>query len=278
MYFFIAFGASISGWKYCRPVISVDGTHLKTKYGGSLLIASVMDGNNHIFPIGYAIVDSENDLSWEWFFLKLKEAIGVRESMVVISDRHKSIAKAVSSVFPEAKIAACMQHLLSNLKVNFHHGAIEPFFIRCAKAYTVSEYEKYLSLLNKIDPRIKKYLEDADPKKWSRSLFPGRRYDLMTTNISESMNSRLKEARGWPVSELIIELRNILQKWFYERTDFGNSMTTSLTPRAFEILLTNEDNARCMSVSLLLAYLCSTFAFVRSVTNIYSKYYLLLRK
>ena len=57
----------------------------------------------------------------------------MRESMVVISDRHKSIAKAVSSVFPEAKIAACMQHLSSNLKVNFYHGAIEPFFIRCAK-------------------------------------------------------------------------------------------------------------------------------------------------
>ena len=70
---------------------------------------------------------SKNDLSWEWFFLKLKEAKGVRESMVVISDRHKPIAKTISSVFPEAKIAACMQHLSSNLKVNFHHGAIEPF-------------------------------------------------------------------------------------------------------------------------------------------------------
>ena len=100
MYFFIAFGASISGWNYHRPVISVDRTHLKTKFGGSLLIASVMDGDAHIFPIGYDILDSENDSSWEWFFLKLKEAIGVCESMVVISDTHISIAKAISRVFP----------------------------------------------------------------------------------------------------------------------------------------------------------------------------------
>ncbi|TYJ97736.1 spore wall protein 2-like [Cucumis melo var. makuwa] len=33
---FIAFGASIEGWKYCRPIIYVDGTFLKCKFGGVL--------------------------------------------------------------------------------------------------------------------------------------------------------------------------------------------------------------------------------------------------
>ena len=60
---FMAFGASIEGWKYCRPIIFVDGTFLKCKFGGILLTASSQDGNNQIFPLAFAIVDSKNYLS-----------------------------------------------------------------------------------------------------------------------------------------------------------------------------------------------------------------------
>ena len=76
-------GASIQGWQHCRPVISVDGTFLKNKYLGTLLLAAALDGDNHIFPLAIAIVDSENDNSWEWFFMRLKDAIGEREDLVI---------------------------------------------------------------------------------------------------------------------------------------------------------------------------------------------------
>uniref|UniRef100_A0A9I9EA53 Uncharacterized protein n=1 Tax=Cucumis melo TaxID=3656 RepID=A0A9I9EA53_CUCME len=33
LYFFMALSASISGWQHCCPVISIDGTSLKNKYG-----------------------------------------------------------------------------------------------------------------------------------------------------------------------------------------------------------------------------------------------------
>ncbi|XP_062104416.1 uncharacterized protein LOC133815615 [Humulus lupulus] len=77
-YMFIAFGASLDGWKQCRPVIVVDGTFLKTKCGGTLYAACVKDGNNQIFPLAFGIGDSENDNAWIWFFTRLKEAIGER--------------------------------------------------------------------------------------------------------------------------------------------------------------------------------------------------------
>ena len=32
-------------------------------FGGTMLIAVALDGNNHIFPLAFAIVDSENDKS-----------------------------------------------------------------------------------------------------------------------------------------------------------------------------------------------------------------------
>ncbi|XP_062103454.1 uncharacterized protein LOC133814523 [Humulus lupulus] len=57
-YMFIAFGASLDGWKHCRPVIVVDGTFLKMKCGCTLYAACVKDGNNQIFPLAFGIGDS----------------------------------------------------------------------------------------------------------------------------------------------------------------------------------------------------------------------------
>ncbi|XP_068666529.1 uncharacterized protein [Aristolochia californica] len=57
---FWAFGPSNAGFQYCRPLISVDGTHLYGKYPHCLLIATPLDGNNGLFPLAFAIVESEN--------------------------------------------------------------------------------------------------------------------------------------------------------------------------------------------------------------------------
>ena len=49
---FISFGATISGLvKGCRGLIGVNGAHLKCQYGGTLLSAIALDGNNQLFPI-----------------------------------------------------------------------------------------------------------------------------------------------------------------------------------------------------------------------------------
>ncbi|KAL0382944.1 UNVERIFIED_CONTAM: hypothetical protein Scaly_0581700 [Sesamum calycinum] len=44
-YVFWAFKPCIDGFQFCRKIISVDGTHLYTKYKYKLLIAAAMDGN-----------------------------------------------------------------------------------------------------------------------------------------------------------------------------------------------------------------------------------------
>ncbi|KAK4385853.1 hypothetical protein Sango_2709300 [Sesamum angolense] len=44
-YVFWAFKPCIDGFQFCRNIISVDGTHLYTKYKYKLLIAAAMDGN-----------------------------------------------------------------------------------------------------------------------------------------------------------------------------------------------------------------------------------------
>ena len=67
----MALGACINGYPVMRKVILVDGTFLKSKYKGVMMIATLQDGNHHCYPVAFGIVDSKNDASWNWFMRKL---------------------------------------------------------------------------------------------------------------------------------------------------------------------------------------------------------------
>ena len=89
-------------------MISVDGPFLKEKFAGTLLLAAAMDGDNHILPLAFGLVDTESDATWHWFFENIKNAFGDRENLVVISDRKTSIPKGALEVFPYANYGVCI--------------------------------------------------------------------------------------------------------------------------------------------------------------------------
>lgn len=55
---YICFQACKLGFAHCRPVIGVDGCHIKGHHTGQLLSAIGIDANNSMFPIAYAVVES----------------------------------------------------------------------------------------------------------------------------------------------------------------------------------------------------------------------------
>ncbi|XP_062112465.1 uncharacterized protein LOC133823619 [Humulus lupulus] len=210
-YMYLAFANSIKGWKHCRPVIVIDGTYLKTSFGGTLFTASTMDANNNIFPLAFGIGDSENDSSWLWFFTKLKETYREREGMAIISDRHKSIENAIDDVYPKAFHGACIFHLLNNIKVNFgvHGEDLNLNFVKAAKAYR------------------------------SRCHSPTRRYTMMTSNIAESINAALKAARTLPITTMMEGLRSLVQKWVWKNGNEANGTFTQVTTYTETVLREN---------------------------------------
>ncbi|XP_020961125.1 uncharacterized protein LOC107646635 [Arachis ipaensis] len=68
---FWTFLPCIEAFRHCKPLVSIDDTHLYGKYGGTLLLAIVQDGNSNILPIAFALVERENAESWSFFLSNL---------------------------------------------------------------------------------------------------------------------------------------------------------------------------------------------------------------
>ncbi|XP_010481242.1 PREDICTED: uncharacterized protein LOC104760091 [Camelina sativa] len=160
-YLFISFGQSRRGfYKAMRKVIVVDGTFLKNKYKGVLLVAKPVDADE--------------------------------EGLSFVSDRHTSIAKSIGNIYPLAKHGICIHHLISNI-ITYNKGrGVAGMVAKASKAYRVVEFEKDFARINKISPAIGSYLEEADVRKWARCHFPGYRYDINTNNAAESINAALR--------------------------------------------------------------------------------------
>ncbi|XP_058181210.1 uncharacterized protein LOC131299644 [Rhododendron vialii] len=101
---------------FCRmPVIGLDRAFLKGLYGGQILSAIGVDGNNNMFPIAIAVVEAETKDSWTWFLKILLEDIGTVEERrwTFISARQKDFIETSKELMPNAEHRFCLRHLYS---------------------------------------------------------------------------------------------------------------------------------------------------------------------
>ncbi|GMN67128.1 hypothetical protein TIFTF001_036184 [Ficus carica] len=188
-YFYMCLAASKHDWPYCSPVIVVDGSALKAKFGGMLLAACGHDAYGSIFPLAF-------------------------ESLAIVADRHKGIEYAANLVYPDAVFGICIQHLATNLKIRYKDfkGPLKTYFDGASRSYLLSEHHRHMESIRSCNPDMHRYLVHADPTKWSRAYFNGQRYAIMTTNIAESLNSVDRKAKLMPVGFLVEWLRELLQR------------------------------------------------------------------
>ncbi|KAA0062833.1 MuDRA-like transposase [Cucumis melo var. makuwa] len=99
-----------------------------------------------------------------------------------------------------------------------------------------------------------KYLNDVGIARWSRVHCPGRWYNMMTTNIAESMNSILKEPRDLPIASFLENVRALLQRWFWERREEGIKVTSTLTKWAELVIQKKQEGALTMKVNPIDCY------------------------
>ncbi|XP_062075352.1 uncharacterized protein LOC133779401 [Humulus lupulus] len=102
-----------------------------------------------------------------------------------------------------------------------------------------------------MDPPIASYLEGIGFDKWSRPLFPGKRYNIMTGKYVESFNNKTKDARTFPVTIFLEFIWFTLQSWFSERRNVTEKTTTKLSTLLDADVSNNADKGRFMNVYAL---------------------------
>ncbi|KAK2446568.1 hypothetical protein QL285_017358 [Trifolium repens] len=196
----------------CRPFIGVDGCHLKTKYGGQLLIAVGRDPNDQYFPLAFGIVETETKESWRWFIQLLMEDIGQDKRIVYISDQQKGLVAVFDEMFDRIEHRLCLRHLYANFKKNFGGGAlIRDLMMGAAKATYIQAWEAKMDELKKVEYKAWEWLMKVPTKTWCKHAFSHySKCDVLMNNLSESFNATILSARDKPILTLAEWIRNYL--------------------------------------------------------------------
>ncbi|XP_040952768.1 uncharacterized protein [Gossypium hirsutum] len=210
---YICLEACKSGWLTgCRRIIGLDGCWLKGYYGGHLLAVVGVDANDCIYPVAFALVESENKQSWFWFLELLQRDLEIDNSYNIcfMSDKQKGLIEAISLLFPNVEARHCARHLYNNFKnIEGFRGQVMRFtYWKAAKATFPRQFKEAMSEMRSLSESAEAWLRDKDPRTWSRAHFSTRcKSDLLLNNNSECFNKIILEARDKPILTMLEIIR-----------------------------------------------------------------------
>lgn len=250
---FISFQASIYGFlNACRPLLGLDRTYLKSKYLGTLLLATGFDGDGALFPLAFGVVDEENDDNWMWFLSELHNLLEINTEnmprLTILSDRQKGIVDGVEANFPTAFHGFCMRHLSESFRKEFNNTMLVNLLWEAAYALTVIEFEAKILEIEEISQEAAYWIRRIPPRLWATAYFEGTRFGHLTANIVESLNTWILEASGLPIIQMMECIRRQLMTWFNERRETSMQWTSILVPSAERRVAEALDRARTFQV------------------------------
>ena len=121
----------------------------------------------------------------------------------------------------------CMRHLASNFMTWFKDKLLKNLVCRATLASTERKFNKHMTKIGRINSEALQWLEAIPFQLWALSHDGGRRYGIMTTNISEVFKSVLKGARSLPVTALVQLAFFRLNNYFVARRELGANRLAS---------------------------------------------------
>ncbi|KAK1411708.1 hypothetical protein QVD17_38268 [Tagetes erecta] len=233
---YVCFGSMKAGFKMLgREILGLDGCFMKGPFPGQILTAVGVDGNNGIYPVAFAIVESECTSSWTWFLNNLGDDLDLyaNSNFTIVSDRQKGVIPAIHNKFPAAEHRHCLRHIHENMKSKWRGNLYKDMLWKAASVTTVPQFNKQMDKIKEQDPSLHKWLQDMPPKHWARSHFSGRsKCDVLLNNLCEVFNKQLVGGRDKP----IITCLEYIREYMMRRINVVNKMIAKwgkpLTPTA----------------------------------------------
>ncbi|XP_074271165.1 uncharacterized protein LOC141595091 [Silene latifolia] len=186
----------------CRPLVGVDGCHLKGAYLCMCLVAVGKDGNNNIYPIAWAVVEVENGETRSWFLKLLVEDLEKEDGdgLTFMSDRQKG--------------------LLDAFKLQFTGQVYKDAFWSAARCTTKAQFKRNMEGMKFLSQAAYDYLTAIPPQHWSRHAFsPNCKSNMLLKNMCESFNATLKDARDKPILTHMEWIRRYVMKRHYQKRE-----------------------------------------------------------
>ncbi|CAN0840065.1 hypothetical protein LINGRAHAP2_LOCUS2730 [Linum grandiflorum] len=224
----------------CRRMIGLDGCFLKGEVKGMLLSAVGKDGNNQMFPIAWAVVESENKDSWNWFVTMLADHLGIEDGTrwSVISDQQKGLVDSLLTVLPCAEHRKCARHVSANWKIKHKSGASRKEFWRCVYASNEAEFNIHRNELKRLqdsgdDPHCHTDFMNYEPTTFCRAfLSRGPKSDSVESKVCETFNGCIVKWRGLRIINMLEGIRTYMMGRLVTKVKLlKNTKETTLCPR-----------------------------------------------
>lgn len=249
---FISYRASIYGFlQACRPLLELDKAQLKGKYLGTLLCASAVDANDTLFPLAFAVVDSETDDNWMWFLSELRKLLGVSTDkmpiLTILSERQNGVVEAVETHFPSAYHGFCLRHVSESFRDEFKNSKLVNLFWNAVYALTAAEFEMKVAEMMEVQD-VMPWFHRYPPNLWAVAYFEGVRYGHFTLGVTELLYNWALEGHELPMVQMMEHIRHHLTTWFHERRNMGMSWASILVPSAEKLIAEAVADSRCYQV------------------------------
>ncbi|CAD6985566.1 unnamed protein product, partial [Tilletia controversa] len=134
--------------------------------------------------------------------------------------------------------------------VKTHFGVqIRKQFWGLVYAETKKKFDGLFAALKLANKAAAHYLSNAQlpHEHWASYAFPGRRFDHVTSNLSEISNSALRVQRELPPLQLMAGIYNYQMRVFYERKQEAAIWMQILAPHPHELFVAALQRARKMT-------------------------------
>ncbi|XP_016193085.1 uncharacterized protein LOC107634017 [Arachis ipaensis] len=123
------FSLCIEAFRHCKPLVSIDDTHLYGKYGGTLLLAIAQDGNSNILSAAFTLVEGENVESWH--------------------NCIKTVLKALDSSWlpPRTYQAFYIHHVAANFLLSFRGQDAKRLLLNAAYEKTEVKFDYWFDIM-----------------------------------------------------------------------------------------------------------------------------------
>ncbi|XBH97076.1 hypothetical protein VPH35_087359 [Triticum aestivum] len=192
--------------KGCRPIIFLDGCHIKTRYKGNILTAVGIDPNDCIFPIAFGICEVESTHSWEWFLASLKDDLNIinTSTFTIMSDRQKGLTNAMKKVFPDSEHRNCVRHIYQNFHKVHKGEQLKNDLWAIARSTNEAAYTRNMDKMRDHSFAAFNWVENLSPRTWIKAFFdPFCKCDILLNNMCEVFNSYILDGRELPIKSML---------------------------------------------------------------------------